>query len=47
MVNVSTNLNDLKTKADGLDVDKLETVPVNLKKFSDLVSKEVVKCSIN
>ena len=47
LVNISTNLSDLKTKADGLDVDKLETVPVDLKKFSDLVSKEVVKCSTN
>ena len=41
LVNISTDLNDLKTKADGLDVDKLETVPVDLKKFSDVVSKEV------
>ena len=41
LVNISTDLNDLKTKADGSDVDKLETVPVDLKKFSDVVSKEV------
>ena len=43
MVNVLNDLNNLKAKADDLDVDKLKTVPVNLKKLNDEVSKEVVK----
>ena len=36
-------LNNLKTKVDNLDVDKLKTVPGDLKKLSDIVSKGVVK----
>ena len=36
-------MNDLKTKADDLDADKLKTVPVDFKKLSDAVSQEVVK----
>ena len=32
MVNIPTGLNNLKTKVDDLDVDKMKTVPVNLKK---------------
>ena len=36
-------MNNLKTKVDDLDVDKLKTVPINLKKLSDVVKKEVVK----
>ena len=36
-------LNNLKTKVDHLDVDKLKTVPGDLKKLSDIVSKGVVK----
>ena len=43
MFNVPTSLNNLKTKVDDLDVDKLKTVPVDLKKLSDIVSKEVVR----
>ena len=31
--NVPTGLNTLKTKVDGLDVGKLKTVPVDLKKI--------------
>ena len=46
MVNVPTILNDLKTKVIGLDVSKLKTVPVDMKKINDLVSKEVVKKSV-
>ena len=37
------NLNDLNTKVDDLDVGKLKTVPVDLKKLSDVVYNEVVK----
>ena len=43
MVNVLTALDNLKTKAIGLDVDKLKTIPVDLRKLSHVVCKEVVK----
>ena len=43
MVNVGTSLNNLKTKVDYLDVGKLKTAPVDLKKLSDAVANEVVK----
>ena len=42
MVNVPTGLNNLK-QVDDLDVGKLKTVPVDLKKLSDVVDNEVVK----
>ena len=38
-----TSLNDLKTKVGDLDVGKLKTVPVDLKKLTDVVDNEVVK----
>ena len=34
LTNAPTSLNNLKTKADDLDVGKLQTVPVGLKKLS-------------
>ena len=34
---------NLKTKADDLDVGKLKTAPVDLKKLIDVVDNEVVK----
>ena len=37
------NLNDLNTKVDDLVVGKLKTVPVDLKKLSDVVNNKVVK----
>ena len=40
MINVPTGLNNLKTKADDLDVGKLKTVPA---KLSDVAANEVVK----
>ena len=43
LVNVLTSLNNLKTKVDDLDVAKLKTVPVDLKKLSDVIDNEVVK----
>ena len=43
MVNVPTSLNTLKTKVDDLCVGKFKTVPVDLKKLSDVVDNEVVK----
>ena len=42
-MNVSTSLNNLKTKVDELDVGKLKTVPIDLKKLSDAVDNDVVK----
>ena len=33
LVNVSTSLNNLKTKIDDLDVGKLKTVPIDWKKI--------------
>ena len=43
MKNVSTNLSDLKSKADKLDVNKLAAVPSDLSKLSDVVKNDVVK----
>ena len=43
LVNVLTGMNDLKTEVDELDVGKLKTVLIDLKKLSDIVSKQVVK----
>ena len=36
-------MNNLKPKVDDLDVAKLKTVPVDLKKLCDVVNNEVVK----
>ena len=36
-------MNNLKTKIDYLDVGKLKTVPIDLKKLSDVVDNEAVK----
>ena len=36
-------MDNLKTKVDELDLGKLKTVPVDLKKLSDVVDKQVVK----
>ena len=46
LVNVPTGLNNLKTKVDGLDVGKLKNVWIDLKKPSDVISKEVVKKTV-
>ena len=43
MKNVPTNLSNLKSKVDKLDVDKLVPVPVDLSKLSDVVKNDVVK----
>ena len=42
-MNVPTSLNDLKTQVNDLDVAKLRTVPVYLKKVCDLVDNVVAK----
>ena len=41
--NVSTGLNNLKTKVNDLDVVKMKTVPVDLKKSSDLLDNEIAE----
>ena len=43
LVNVSSSLNNFKTKVDDLDVGKLKTVTVDLKKLIDVVDNEAVK----
>ena len=43
MRNVPTNLNNLKSKVDKFDVDKLIPVPVSLSKLSDVLKNDVVK----
>ena len=42
LVNVTTSVNNLKTKIYYLDVGILKTFPVELKKLDDVVDKEVV-----
>ena len=39
-------MSNFKTKVDNLDVDKLKTVPIDLKKITDVMSKEVVKKTV-
>ena len=43
---LKTNLANLKTEVDKLDIDKLVPVPVDLGKLSDLVKNDVVKKDI-
>ena len=43
LTNVPTSLDNMKTKVDYLDVGKLKTVLVDLKKLSDVVKNEVVE----
>ena len=40
---VDTNLANLKTEVDELDIDKLVPIPVVLRKLSDVVKNDVVK----
>ena len=40
---LKTNLADLKTEVDKLDIEKLVPVPVDLSKLSDVVKNDVVK----
>ena len=46
---LKTNLANLKTEVDKLDIDKLAPVPVDLSKLSDVVKNDVIKklCMIN
>ena len=47
LFNNPTSLNNLKAKVDDLDVGKLKTVLVDLKKLSDVMDNEVVKKQTN
>ena len=40
---LKTNLANLKTEVDKLDIDKLVPVPVDLSKLSDVVKNDVIK----
>ena len=42
-VNFPTSLNSLKTKSGDLDVGKLKTFTIDLKKLSDVVDKKAVR----
>ena len=44
---LKTNLANLKTEVDELDIDKLAPVPVDLTKLSDVVKNDVVKKDVN
>ena len=43
---LKTNLADLKTEVDKLDIDKLAPVPVNLSKLCEVVNNDVVKKTV-
>ena len=43
LVNVLISLNNLETEVVDLDVGKLKVVPINLKKWGDVVKNEVAK----
>ena len=43
MINTPTSFNDWKTKVEDLDVGKLKTVPVDLKKLNDVVDNKVIE----
>ena len=43
---LKTNLANLKTEVDKLDIDKLVPVPVDLSKLSDVVKNGVVKKTV-
>ena len=41
--NAASDLSNLKSKADKLDIDKFETTPVDLSRLSDIVKKSCQK----
>ena len=44
---LKTNLANLKTEVDKLDIDKLAPVPADLSKLSDVVKNDVVKKTVH
>ena len=43
---LKSNLASLKTEVDKLDIDKLEPVPVDLSKLSDVVKNDIIKKAV-
>ena len=43
---LKTNLANLKTEADKLDIEKLEPVPTDLSKLSNVVKNDVAKKTV-
>ena len=43
---LKTNLSNLKTEVDKLDIDKLVSVPTDLNKLSNVVKNDVVKKTV-
>ena len=43
MKNVPTNIRNLKSKVDKLDIDQLVPIPVDLSKISNVVKTDVIK----
>ena len=43
---LKTNLADLKTEVDKLDIEKLAPVPVDLSRLSDVVKNDVAKKTV-
>ena len=46
LVNVPISFNNFETKVDELGVAELKAGPIDLKKLSDVVIKEVVKTTV-
>ena len=44
---LKTNLSNLKTEVDKLDIDKLVSVPTDLNKLSNVVKNDVVKKTVH
>ena len=44
---LKTNLSNLKTEVDKLDIDKLVSIPNDLSKLSNVVKNEVVKSKLS
>ena len=47
MKNLPTNLRNLKSKVDKLDVDKIISLPNDLSKLNDVGKNEIVKKDLN
>ena len=43
MKNVPTNIRNLKSKVDKLDIDQLVPIPVDLSKISNVVKTDAIK----
>ena len=43
LINIPTSFHNSKTKVDDIDVGKLKTAPLDLKKLSDVIDNDVIK----